>query len=242
MKPKIILYLALVLIGVLADYSVTAAKIKPAAGNGFRWGDVVGGFQMATSLDESNGIVHCRIRNATTNEMDYPSFDFGYFEEIHLEVREATNWTKFQVAVFPPAVGYSSAFPYLLKHIKPGQIVTDTFTRSRHTPWPVLEFKDYLNWSPGNTNEALIAQSPNKRLADREVLLTKSCGEDTFALDLIWGKGLSDLPEGQSVEARLSQKFRTSRDSTTTLYSPVFTVKGSLIQTYMRQNRELYGR
>src|ERR1035437_11201199 len=119
MIPKIILYLARVLIGVLADYSVTAAKIKPAAGNGFRWGDVVGGFQMATSLDESNGIVHCRIRNATTNEMDYPSFDFGYFEEIHLEVREATNWTKFQVAVFPPAVGYSSAFPYFIKRSKP---------------------------------------------------------------------------------------------------------------------------
>lgn len=242
MKPKIILCLALVLIGVLADYSVTAAKIEPAAGNGFRWGDVVGGFQMATSLDESNGIVHCRIRNATTNEMDYPSFDFGYFEEIHLEVREATNWTKFQVAVFPPAVGYSSAFPYFIKRIKPGQVVTDTFTRSRHTSWPVLEFKEYLKWYPGNTNEALLAESLNKRLAAREALLTKSCGEDTFALDLIWGKTLPDLPDGHSLEARVSQKFRVNRETMVTLYSPVFTLNGSLIQTYMRQNRELFGR
>lgn len=242
MKPKIILCLALILIGVLADYSVTAAKIEPAAGNGFRWGDVVGGFQMATSLDESNGIVHCRIRNATTNEMDYPSFDFGYFENIRLEIRGATNWTNLQVAVFPPAVGYSSAFPYFIKRIKPGQVVTDTFTRSRHTSWPVLEFKEYLTWSPGNTNEALLAESLNKRLAAREALLTKSCGEDTFALDLIWGKTLPDLPDGHSLEARVSQKFRVNRETMVTLYSPVFTLNGSLIQTYMRQNRELYGR
>jgi len=241
MKAKLVFCFALVLSGVLAGYFV-AAEPESANRNGFRWGEIAGGFQMATSLDESNGIVHCRIRNATTNEMDYPSFDFGYFVNIHLEIREATNWTKLLVGVFPGDRSASGGCPYLLKRSKPGQIITDTYVRDRDKPWPVWNHEDYLKWSPGNTNEALLTESLNKRLAARKALLTKLCHDDTFAFDLIWEKALSDLSGQHSVEARVSQKFRMNKEKTGTLYSPVFILDGSLIQTYIKQNRDLFGK
>lgn len=242
MNCKIVLGLALVLSGVWFCCSTNAGQNESTAGNDLHWGGAVGGFQMAAWLDETNGIVHCRIRNATTNEMDYPSFDFGYFENIRLEIRGATNKSNPWMMVFPRSVGYSSACPYFLKRIQPGLVVTDTFTRERFHPWPVLKREEYLKWSPGDTNQALLAESLNRRLAEREALLTRSCGADTFALDLIWDKALADLPEGQTVEARVSQTFRPSRDTTATFYSPVFTLKGSLLRTYVQQNRELWGK
>jgi hypothetical protein len=78
--------------------------------------------------------------------------------------------------------------------------------------------------------------------AAREALLTSVCGNDTFALDLISEKALSDLPVQHSAEARVSQKFRMNREKVVTLYSPVFTLDGPLIQTYIKQNRELFGK
>lgn len=238
MKAKLVLCFALVLSGVLARYFV-AAEPASTNGNEFRWGEIAGGFQMATSLDRSNGIVHCRIRNAITNEMDYSSFDFGYFEHINLEIREATNWIKIRVKVFPGDDSASGSCPYLPKRSKPGQIIP---VRSSDKPWPVLNHEDYLKMYPGNTNEALLAEQLNKRLASRKALLEKLTRDDTFAIDLFWADALSNLPGQHSVEARVSQKFRMNKEKTGTLYSPVFILDGSLIQTYIKQNRDLFGK
>jgi len=200
------------------------------------------GFQMEAQLDETNGVVHCRIRNATTNTAVYSSFDFGYFEYIHLEIRSETNWTKLCINVFPPAAGYSGGGLRLLKHIERGQVVTNTHTRGGFRPWPVLQREEYLKWSQGDTNQALLTESLNRRAAAREALLINSCAGDTFALDLIGDIEWPDLPKPEFVEARVSQMFSTSKGTTVTLYSPVFTLNASQLKTYSQQRRTLLGR
>jgi hypothetical protein len=201
-----------------------------------QWGETVGGFQMAVSLDASNGIVHCRIRNATTDEMDYPSFDFGYMENISLEVRETTNWIKLGATVLPRSIGASSACPYFTKRIKPEQIVTDTYVRSWAKPWPVQKYEDYLKWANGNTNEALLGEKLNRWYADRDALGTTMARNDTFAVDLFEMDGLLSLPRTNSLEARVSQSFRIRREDLATLYSPVFTLSNALLQSCAKEN------
>jgi hypothetical protein len=201
-NSKIILCLALVL-----GRNLTAKQANLAGSDDHNWGEIVAGFPMAASLDETNGIIRCWIRNATTNELDYPSFDFGYFEKIHLEIYEATNWTKIQATVFPRAVGYYSAAPYAVKRIGPAQIITKTYVRNKYKPRPVLNRQDYLRICNGNTNEALLTEQANKRLAARETLLAESAHDDTFALDVIGTNAPLASAQTNLVKARVSQYF-----------------------------------
>jgi len=240
MKPKLFLGLVLMLSGGLLCGSGIA---QPSAlAGGYDWGNTAGGFQMAVSLDQTNGIIHCWIRNATTNEMDYPSFDIGYFEDIRLEFQGATNWITIPTEVFPRAAGFSSACPNLVKRIGPQQIITDTYTRNRYQPWPIQNLEEYLKWTHGNTNEARLTEQLNQRYADREALLTKSCRDDTFALDLFRGRAWPDLPDQNLVTVRVSQTLHTKPESMVTLYSPVLTVEKSFLQACLRQNLVEEGR
>jgi hypothetical protein len=235
MKLKLLLVLVLILSG--GWHSAIAQPSGMADTDGYDWGSEVGGFQMAVSLDQTNGIIHCWIRNATTNEMDYPSFDIGYFEDIRLEFQGATNWITIPTEVFPRAAGYSSACPYLVKRIEARQIITDTYTRSEYRqPWPVQSLEEYLKWTHGNTNEARLTEQLNQRYADREVLLTRLCRDDTFALDLFRGRAWPVLPDQNLVSIRVSQTLRIKRESTVTLYSRVFAVEKSFLQACLKQN------
>ncbi len=235
MRLKLVFNLALVLSGSLPCGSGIAQPSGLA--DEYDWGSAAGGFQMAVSLDQTNGIIHCWIRNATTNEMDYPSFDVGYFEDIRFEIQGATNWISLPAEVFPRAAGYSSACPNLVKRIGSQQIITDTYTRSEYRqPWPVQSLEEYLKWTHGNTNEALLTEQLNQRYADREALLTQLCRDDTFALDLFRGKLWPDLPEQNLLAVRVSQTLRTKPGSMVTLYSPVFTVEKSFLQACLKQN------
>ena len=240
MKVILILSLALVFSGGLPVGSGIAQPSSLA--DGYDWGNTAGGFQMSVSLDQTNGIIHCRIRNATTNEMDYPSFDIGYFEDIRLEFQGATNWITIPTEVFPRAAGFSSACPNLVKRIGPQQIITDTYTRNRYQPWPIQNLEEYLKWTHGNTNEARLTEQLNQRYADREALLTKSCRDDTFALDLFRGRAWPDLPDQNLVTVRVSQTLHTKPESMVTLYSPVLTVEKSFLQACLRQNLVEEGR
>jgi hypothetical protein len=74
---KLILCLALVLSGGFLACSTIARESHVASTDQYLWGEAVGGFQMATSLDETNGILHCLIRNAATNAVAYNDFYFG---------------------------------------------------------------------------------------------------------------------------------------------------------------------
>ena len=232
MKTKIFLCLALV-------WSVYTAALADT--NTLQWGEMAGGFEMAADLDETNGIIHCYIRNATTNEMSYPSFDFGYFENISLQIRGATNWINpenFGIAVLPRSMGFSSACPNFVGRIPPGQVVTVTYTRSRARRWPVQTHEWYIQWAKGNTNEALLDEKLNRWYASRDALEAATGRDDTFAIDLFELNELASLPQGHSLEARVSQSFRTRlvRGRIATVYSPVFILSSSLLQSCVREN------
>jgi len=70
---------------------------------------------MAVSVDRTNGIVHCWIRNATTNEIDYPSFEVRYWEFIRFEIQRSNYWTNLPTGVFPGMHLASSVCPYLAR-------------------------------------------------------------------------------------------------------------------------------
>lgn len=236
MKPKLLLGLALVLSGGLPggfNMPSQASATDVTDTNGPIWGETVGGFQMVATLDETNGIIHCRIRNATTNEMDYPSSDFGYVEFVHLEIRESTSWIELAAGKFPGG-GAAGFLPYFTKKVKPLQIIT-----TKSTPWPVQTREAYLKMCGGNTNEALLTERLNKWLADRQA----TCQNDTFAFDLVGAIWPTNSLKQPSVKIRALQTFRANGGETDlVLYSPEFTLDGSLIQSYINQDNKLHGK
>jgi len=227
MKSPINVLLVLLLGGTLSSCFAESGD----ASSQKHWGDVVDGFQMAIILDQTNGLIHCRIRNATTNEIDYPSFDFGYVEFVHLQVQGPANWVNTPGYMYP-VMGASDGCPYFTKIFQPGETVTDYFW-----PWPVLAFKEYLQWSHGNTNEALLTQQENKWFADR----VAKCRDDTFAFDLVEMDWPTNLLCGKDIKMRASQLFRPQRNKDTTeiLYSGELTLDAPLVRSFINQKNKL---
>jgi hypothetical protein len=131
MSPKLILCLALVLSGGLLACSTIARESHVASTDQYLWGEAVGVFQMATSLDETNGILHCLIRNAATNAVAYNDFYFGYSAHIRLEIRQGPEWARVGAEVFPGGNVVKGAVPTNTKvrWLQPGQIITNTWMR-----------------------------------------------------------------------------------------------------------------
>jgi hypothetical protein len=230
MKLKFLLCLSLILsVGLLG-----CSTLK----NGYAWGKVADGFQMTAILDKSNGLVHCQIRNATTNEMDYPSFDFGYVEFVHLQVQELTNWVNLP-AVKLPLQGYSGGDPYFTKKFKPRQIAKGSDLGSSRE-WPVLPFAEYLKISKGNTNEALLVERLNKWMAYRQAL----CANDTFAFDLVEMNWPTNIFQYTPIKMRAAQYFRTRHfgDTDQIIYSQEFTLDVSTIRSYLNAKKKMDGK
>ena len=84
----------------------------------------------------------------------------------------------------------------------------------------------------------------NMRLYFRDALLNKLCHDDTISLDLIAEYVKPNMFGQATIEARVSQKFRADPkgQKCLELYSPVFILDGSLIQTYAKENLELVGK
>ena len=236
MNPKLLPCLALALSSGLFGCS-TASQTDVANADRYRWGDVVGGFQMATSLDKSNGIIHCWIRNATTRDIACPSFDFGYSEFTKLEVQDSTNWFGLKPFIFPGGEESISPVPYGVKNIKPGQIVTNAvLNEGLHG---LIE--NAVLGAGDNTN--LMELMINK-IKSRYALLTNLCSEDTFAFDFVIRNPLSDFKEQPPLKARVSQRFRVDGGKKeVTLYSPVFDLPvfafdSSLFEACIKQQNE----
>jgi len=194
----------------------------------------VDGFQLTAILDETNGILHCRIRNATGREINYSSFDFGYCEFVHLEIRETTNWMQLAAFQLPPG-SEADDFPYFTKKINPGQnVIRDV------PPQPVLSHDEYLKMSHSNTNEARLMEQLNKWLDHRQAL----CRGDTFAFDLIETTWPTNIFERTQIMIRASQTFRADPNGfggqTRTIYSQELVLPGSLIRSYMNQENKMH--
>jgi hypothetical protein len=135
MSSKLILCLALVLSSMMPGSFGVSLKANAADSTnttGPVWGEAVGGFQLAAVLDESNAVVHCWIRNATTNQVAFNDFYFGYVENVKFEICLGTNWTSLPSALLP-ATPWSGggALGGKLLYAQPGQMITHTWSR-RH--------------------------------------------------------------------------------------------------------------
>jgi len=180
---------------------------QPIDSSQMHWGEVNNGFQMATALDESNGLIHCWIRNATTNELNYCSFDIGYREFVTLEIHGPTNWIKtkwFGTVVFPRSDTASDACPCFPKKIGPSQIIPDMRNKN-YRPWPIQPFAFYLADEQGNTNEALKVMKLNQWYASRDGVWSTTGQGNTYAIDLFEMSQAFSMLQTKSVEVRVSQ-------------------------------------
>ena len=75
---------------VMTDLRATrGVHIQPS---GLRWGEAVGGLQMAVYVRTNGSVVQCWIRNATTNKIAYNRYFLGYWENVGVEVRTNGGW------------------------------------------------------------------------------------------------------------------------------------------------------
>jgi hypothetical protein len=190
------------------------ADFKPYAP---AWGESVNDLQMACSLDTSNGVLHCFVRNAGTNAVAYNDFTFGYCENLSLEIRQPTGWMRVDNVAWPHGNGVKVTVPddTKIRWLQPGQIITNT-------------------WVKRKTAEASMG---------RGSFLVGISAPDTFVVDLVdarWRWPDIILQQG-SVEARVRQIFRSASTDDPypymhgpdiALYSPVFTMDCAMIQLF----------
>jgi len=230
MKPKLILCLALVLSGGLfgcaPQYRLHPANWQPpllANTDEYNWGEAVGGFQMATSVDESNSAIHCWIRNGLTNTITYNDFDFGYGENVGLQIRQGTEWLSVGFEIFPGDLAARGARPTdeKVRWLQPRQIITNT-------------------WERRDTGERMPFQKNNGIYYMRRTFLGGISANDTFVLDLAQARLLpSGFQPGNKLqpgiyEARVRQDFYSAlpddpypyiHGPKLTLYSQIFALE-----------------
>jgi hypothetical protein len=189
----------------------------------YNWGETVGGFQMATSVDESNAVIHCWIRNGLTNAITYNDFVFGYGENIGLEIRQGTEWSGVMADIFPGDFTARGASPTdeKVRWLQPGQIVTNT-------------------WERRDTMERMPYQKDNGIYYMRRTFLAGISVGDTFVLDLAQARlSTNGFQSGNKLqpgiyEVRVRQDFYSASPNDRypyihgpklTLYSQIFALK-----------------
>jgi hypothetical protein len=226
MNIKLLLCLALVLSGRLFIASAIAQQSGAANEDKLRWGEAMDGFQMAAILDKANGLVHCWIRNATTNEISV-AVDCEFRQ---LRMQESTNWMGLEVGTYPWCI--ASGIGPRSEKIQAGQII-----RRKFSSWPVHSHEEYLKDAHGDTNEALITERFNRWAAARPA----ACQGDTFAFDLIEANWPTNTTGNATIKLRVSQKLVDGLIQPV-LFSPELTLEGSLVRSCMNQFYEIRGK
>ncbi|MBI3987297.1 MAG: hypothetical protein HY343_10270 [Lentisphaerae bacterium] len=121
---------------------VSLALAAPATTNELRWGEAVGGLQMAVSVEPRAGFIHCWIRNAETNEITYNRYLLGYFEDVGIEYNDGADWRRLARAA-SRFRGYKGVGPTLqdLERLPPLQVITNgsvslfLWADARYGPW-----------------------------------------------------------------------------------------------------------
>jgi hypothetical protein len=216
MKLKILLCLAFGLSGSLFGCSTTISQqsgLKDTVGP--HWGVAVGGFQMAASVDASNTVIHCWIRNGLSKAITYNDFFFGYGEDVGVQIRQGTEWVFVNAIVFPGGNGARGAIPpgAKVRWLQPEQIVTNTWNRR--------DTIARLPYRKGDGNYM------------RKASLADISAGDTFILDLADSGWSTKKIQPGIYEARVRQDFYSAsphdpypyiHGPKLTLYSPVFTL------------------
>lgn len=178
------------------------------------WGGVAGSLQMASAVDQANGVIHCWVRNGETNEVSYNDFDFGYWDFVGLEIRQGTNWVNIPRTAPGIACGGCHAAGKI-KGLKPKQVITGT---------------NWLRYEPKPEGAGVTLSADRWGWKSRPP--ASFFNDDTFALDLTRFRLPPNSEPGRFLEARVRQTLHpVSADAKeVTLYSPVFTLDGSTIQ------------
>lgn len=185
------------------------------------WGEMEGGLQMACAVDEANGVIHCWVRNGGDTAVNYDDFDFGYWEDTGLEIRQGTNWVGLPRAWGGSYSGGGHAAGRI-KPLAPKQVMTGG-------QWLYYELEaKYAGPITGTGGLGL------KRPAS-------FFSEDTFALDLRAFQSLAGTAH-PPVQARVSQTFYPdlpgAEEKTAILYSPVFTLDGAALKFLGPENHD----
>lgn len=209
------------------------------------WGKSAEDFQMTASLDESNGVLHCWIRNSGTNAIAYNDFEFGYTENVRLEIHQGGKW----MPIYSEIVPFHGATGVIYGHIKtlqPGQVITNTWewrdtltrelARARRKEYVHDELVKAFH---GDTN--MVTQA--ERVSARQTSLSGACQGDTFALDLINTEWPTNMPDTGSIEVRVRQDCHPDKRydffHPLHLYSPVITLNSFVIKQFL--NRRHWG-
>lgn len=242
MSRRIAICLGLLLGGALVILFAPSSPRENSVIGEFHSGDIAGGFQMAIGLDEANGVLHCRIKNASGKRMEYSSFAFGYFENVGLDIQGSTN--VLGGGVFPRANGYWGAEPYLPLKIDADGTITNTHWKKQYDPQPVCSLWQYLKWSRFNPGVAIAWEQFARRLVNRRTLLWKACQDDTYVLDLTQVAWPTNLLSQGTLQIKISQRFVTRErgggfggiNSNAVLYSPVFTVDSARVRSWIEHS------
>jgi hypothetical protein len=183
------------------------------------WGEMEGGLQMAAAVDETNGVIHCWVRNGGEKAVKYNDFDFGYWENTGLEIRQGTNWVRLSRA---GGGSYSGAGPAggKIRALAPKEVMTGG-------RW--LHYDFTAEYGGSITAGGLGLRRP-----------ASFFDEDTFALDLRAFQTLAVVGSA-SVQARVRQKLSAvegdSRKSN--LYSPVLILDGAALKFLEPEDHEI---
>jgi hypothetical protein len=233
-----------IIAGLMLFWVSTQVSIASESTNALSWGESMDDFQMASSWDTSNGVLHCWIRSSGKDAVAYDDFEFGYCENVALEIRQGTKWIRVYSEVFPGLNAARGAVPTdtKIRWLQPSQIMTNTWAWSdtvRRAP-SRKEFDELLKTFHENANDAAMVQWNDAR----QTSLFGICKGNTFALDLIntqWPTNAFDL---RSLKVRVRQDFYlVSPDdrypyvhgNKLTLYSGVVTLDSSVIKTFLSQ-------
>jgi hypothetical protein len=204
------------------------------------WGENVEGFQMAATLDASNSVLHCWIRNAGATAIVYNDFEFGYCENIALEIHQGATWTPIYSEIFPGGNGARGAVPTdtKIRWMEPSQIMTNTW-EWRDTLSREAGYEEMMKMSHGDTNLDTWEEWDDAR----QTSLMTLCKGDTFALDLIHTSWPTNALAAESLEVRVKQNFHLAspderypyvHGDELTLYSPVVTLDRSTIKQFQK--------
>jgi hypothetical protein len=183
-----------------------------SAADEFHWGEAVNGLELGVSLDASNNVLHCQVRNATNEDVAYNDYYFGRGTCLKMEVREGTNWVEFKdfgMALVPGPGPESCAAGATGKTrlLQPGEVLTNTQQR--------------LN------------SFPLYRPSERDQWLSKHAQEDTFLINLAGSRWPKDMSDISAHEFRIGQSFGVADkmfSPLTTAYSPPFSLPAMALQ------------
>ena len=223
MKHKFTIYLALVLGSGLLGFSQIAGKATgstnlPQSHVSLKsdWGPASSGFQMAAVFDETNKIIYCWIRNATSYVCNYPSFDFGYPEYISLEVQVATNWINLRPWIFPKRDCIIVPPPYESKAVGPHKVISDVGSivnsplREPNSRDGSIRTAFLVCYTQPSDDAGVEFTNLVKAIDMRWAVMTNLCHDDTFSIDLAPPKPFETggLPDQSKIKVRVCQKFR----------------------------------